>query len=230
MSKSIFVVAAHPDDEVLGCGGTIARYAHDGVRVNVAFISDGVSSREGVDSGSAEFRAAQEARRTAAYAACGILGANIVFFGAYSDNRLDSVPLLDVIKTVEALFAQHRPEIVFTHHAHDLNVDHRLVHQAVETACRPCAGGTVKTAAFFEVPSSTEWRMPGNSTSFAPNWYVDISAWLDRKLRALEAYAVEVRDWPHPRSMRAVEYLARWRGATVGVDAAESYVIGRQIS
>jgi LmbE family N-acetylglucosaminyl deacetylase len=230
MGKSILILAAHPDDEVLGCGGTMARYAGEGAVVNVAFLADGVSSRADAPAGSAKFRSELAARRAAANTACRILGATVVSFGDFPDNRLDTIALLDVVKFVEALLSQCRPDTVLTHHAGDLNIDHRRTHQAVETACRPIAGAPVKTIASFEVPSSTEWRLDAGVAAFTPNWFVDITGWLDQKLRALDAYAAELREWPHPRSRRAVEYLARWRGATVGVDAAESYILGRQLS
>jgi N-acetylglucosamine malate deacetylase 1 len=230
MGKSILVLAAHPDDEVLGCGGTMARYAHEGATVRVAFLGDGVSARGSADSDVALFRGEIAARRAAAKAACGILGATIACFGDFPDNRLDTIALLDVVKFVEGLLEQHHPDTVLTHHGGDLNIDHRRAHQAVETACRPQAGRSVRTIASFEVPSSTEWRLPGAAAVFVPNWFIDISQWLEHKLRALDAYATEMRDWPHPRSRRAVEHLARWRGATVGVDAAESYMLGRQLS
>jgi N-acetylglucosamine malate deacetylase 1 len=208
----------------------MARYADEGAAINVAFLGDGVSSRGDPAADSAVFKSQAAARRAAAEAACGILGATIVSFGRFPDNRLDTVALLDIVKFVETLLEQHRPDTVFTHHAGDLNIDHRRAHQAVETACRPQSGRSVRTIASFEVPSSTEWRLPGASAAFAPNWFIDISQWLDHKLRALDAYAAEMREWPHPRSRRGVEYLARWRGATVGVDAAESYMLGRQLS
>ncbi len=208
----------------------MARYANDGATVNVAFLSDGVSSRGEMSADSARYKGEMAARRAAAEAACAVLGANVARFGDFPDNRLDTVALLDVVKFVEALVRQHRPDTVFTHHAGDLNIDHRTAHQAVETACRPQTGCPVRTIAAFEVPSSTEWRTVGAPAVFVPNWFIDISPWLDHKLRALDAYATELRDWPHPRSRRAVEHLARWRGATVGVDAAESYLLGRQLS
>jgi LmbE family N-acetylglucosaminyl deacetylase len=120
--------------------------------------------------------------------------------------------------------------VVYTHHAGDLNVDHQRVSQAVMTACRPQPGCAVKKIAFFEIPSSTEWQSPSSGPAFAPNWFVDISGTLDTKLKALKAYHGEIRPWPHARSYEAVEHLARWRGATVGCDAAEAFVIGRKIS
>ena len=142
---------------------------------------------------------------------------------------MDTVALLDITKAVEALIAEYSPEMVLTHHAGDVNIDHRRLHDAVVTACRPQKGKSVNTLLCFEVPSSTEWQLPGSGPVFAPNWFVDISSTLDRKLLALDAYAAELRDWPHPRSRQGVEHLVRWRGATVGVDAAESFVLGRQL-
>jgi LmbE family N-acetylglucosaminyl deacetylase len=226
MMQSILILAAHPDDEVLGCGGTIAKFTDDGFIVNVAFLADGVFSRA-----VAPTIRQQEltSRRTAAQKACEILGAKSVSFGDFPDNRLDTIPLLDITQAVEIIIAKHQPDIVFTHHAGDLNIDHRRLHEATVTASRPQQGHSVKTLLCFEVPSSTEWQLPGSAPTFMPNWFVDISATLDRKLAALDAYAKELRPWPHPRSLRGVEHLAHWRGATVGVDAAEAFILGRQL-
>ncbi len=224
--KSILVVAGHPDDEVLGCGGTIAKWADAGATTHVAFLADGVSSRTGeVDT----LQSVLSARRAAAQKACSVLGVTTVTFGEFPDNRMDTVALLDVVKSIEALIAKHQPDTVLTHHAGDVNIDHQRVHQALVAACRPQHGHPVKTVLSFEVPSSTEWQLPGSAPVFAPNWFVDISNTLNRKLAALDAYAAELRAWPHPRSRQAVEYLARWRGATVGVDAAEAFELGRQL-
>jgi LmbE family N-acetylglucosaminyl deacetylase len=226
MSSAVLVLAAHPDDEALGCGGTIAKLADGGARIHVAFLADGVFSREG--NGVAQ-QTQLTARRAAAQKACQILGVESVSFGDFPDNRMDTVGLLDITKVVEALIAKYLPEVVLTHHAGDVNIDHRRLHDAVVTACRPQKGKSVNTLLCFEVPSSTEWQLPGSGPVFAPNWFVDISSTLDRKLLALDAYAAELRDWPHPRSKQGVEHLARWRGATVGVDAAEAFVLGRQL-
>lgn len=227
MTQSILILAAHPDDEVLGCGGTIAKLADQGAIVHVAFLADGVFSRAG------DMVAQREelgVRRTAAHKACDILGVKSVSFGDFPDNRMDTVALLDIIKALEELIVAHQPEVVFTHHAGDVNIDHRRIHEAVVTACRPQCGHPVKTLLCFEVPSSTEWQLPGSAPVFAPNWFVDISGTLDRKLAALDVYAAELRDWPHPRSRQAVEHLAHWRGATVGADAAEAFMLGRQLA
>ncbi len=227
MTQSILILAAHPDDEVLGCGGTIAKLADEGAIVHVAFLADGVFSRAGEQTAQ---QLELSSRRAAAQKACEILGVKSVSFGDFPDNRMDTIPLLDIIQAVETLIVQHQPEIVFTHHAGDVNIDHRRLHEAVVTACRPQHGHPVKTLLCFEVPSSTEWQLPGSAPAFTPNWFVDISTMLVRKLAALEAYADELRTWPHPRSRQGVEHLAHWRGAMVGVDAAEAFILGRQLA
>ena len=221
---SILVVAAHPDDEVLGCGGYIAARVKSGDEVVVTFLSDGVTSRD-KNLGISEI----EARRIAARSASNVLGVKDVSFGDFPDNKLDSVPILEVIKTIEAVVKRVRPSIVVTHFGGDLNIDHRIVNQAVLTACRPTANQVVKQVMFFEVPSSTEWQVPTEGQAFVPNWFEDISQTLELKVKALMMYEHELREWPHPRSVKAVEHLAHWRGASGGVDAAEAFVLGRRI-
>lgn len=225
MNRRVLVVAAHADDEVLGCGGTIAKWAATGSEISVAFLADGVRSRR--NSGA---EAEIATRQNAAASACAILGGKIAGFGSFPDNSMDTVPLLDVVQHVERLIAEVRPDTVLTHHAGDVNVDHRRIHEAMIAACRPQTGHTVRTLLFFEVASSTEWQVPGSAPQFAPNWYEDISATLDKKLAALEAYSAELRPWPHPRSRKGVEALAHWRGATAGFEAAEAFVLGRQLA
>ena len=226
MNNSVLVVAAHPDDEVLGCGGTMAKMSSEGFSVHVAFLADGVSSRN--ESRSINKRKLA-LRRRAARTACRLLGAKSVSFGDYSDNSMDSMPLLKVIKRVESLITEFAPRIILTHHVGDLNVDHQVVHRAVITACRPQGSNPVKSIRCFEVVSSTEWQTPTCGQPFAPDWFVDISETLKNKLAAFEAYADELREWPHPRSLNGVEALARWRGATIGAKAAEAYVLARHI-
>lgn len=222
--KPILVVAAHPDDEALGCGGTIARWVDEGAEVHLAFMADGIGARI---PGPEEERALHQ-RRDAANSAANILGATSVKFDDLPDNQLDSIPLLDIAQGVEALINRYQPETVLTHHAGDLNIDHRRVHQAVMTACRPQSGHPVKTLLCFEVMSSTEWQPACTSIPFEPHWYVDISTTLDRKLAALDAYSEEMRPWPHPRSIKAVDYRARWHGATIGCEAAEAFMLARK--
>jgi LmbE family N-acetylglucosaminyl deacetylase len=168
-------------------------------------------------------------RRQAAESAADVLGVASIHSLDLPDNRLDAIELLDIVKQIESAVRRHRPAIVLTHHAGDVNIDHRIVHEAVVTACRPQPNRSVRTLLFFEVPSSTEWQTPGSAPPFLPNWFVDVSATLTRKLQALEAYRDELRDFPHPRSLQGAEALARWRGASVGVLAAEAFILGRRI-
>ena len=159
-----------------------------------------------------------------------MLGVKSVSFDNFPDNQMDSVVLLDIVKVIESTISKYKPEMIFTHHSGDLNVDHRVVNKAVVTACRPLANNSVKTVLFYEIPSSTEWQIPSAYPVFTPNWFVDISVELVCKIEALQAYRDELRSWPHPRSVKGVEYLAHWRGATISVDAAEAFVLGRMLS
>jgi LmbE family N-acetylglucosaminyl deacetylase len=219
----ILVVVAHPDDEALGCGGTIARLARQEASVRIVFLADGVSAR-----GKASSDELQQ-RRAAAAKAAQILGAERPLHLNFPDNRMDTVALLEVVQSVEKVIESYRPDTVLTHHGGDLNIDHRRVHEAVLTACRPQPGHPVERVLAFEVPSSTEWQTTGSPPVFAPNLFVDIGADLATKRLALEAYAVEMRAWPHPRSYEAIEHLARWRGSTAGCDAAEAFVVARLV-
>ena len=227
MKKNTLIIAAHPDDEVLGCGGTIAKLANEGVLVHVAFLADGVFSRK---NGQKDQQKELNDRRAAAQQACDILGVKSVSFGDFPDNKMDVGPLLDIVKAVEELISKHQPDTLFTHHCGDVNIDHRCIHEAVVAACRPQKGHPVKKLLAFEVASSTEWQLPHSGPVFLPNYFVDISNTLDKKMAALDLYAKELRPWPHPRSRKAVEHLAHWRGATMGVDAAEAFMLGRQLA
>ena len=222
MSNTVLVVAAHPDDEVLGCGGTIARHVSTGDRVEVAFFTDGVGARH--QAGGAAHLKEEEIRNEATRCAAGILGMGKPTCFGFPDNRLDAVDLLDLVKAVEAVGQRCRPSIVYTHWAGDLNVDHRLVYQAVMTAFRPIADCPVLQIRSFEIPSSTEWGDRAVTPAFRPNLYVGIDRFLDIKRRALDAYDREMRPFPHPRSHQAIEALARWRGAESGMLMAEGFV------
>jgi len=227
MKQRIAVIAAHPDDEVLGCGGTLARLTNSGHDVHILLLADGESSRGGekhtIDS------KLLSARITAAENACKVLGCTSVKLLGLPDNRLDGLERLDIIKRIEDFIEHHRPQTIFTHHAGDVNIDHHVVHDAVIAACRPQPGHPVKELLFFEVPSSTEWRPRGSGEIFYPNLFVDISTTISIKMKALNAYEMELRAFPHPRSVKAVEALAQWRGATVGVEAAEAFMLGRKL-
>lgn len=223
--NKVLVVAAHPDDEVLGCGATIAKHRQAGDEVHVVILAEGLTSRG--DTGQ-DFSEDLTRLRASAEKAHRILGSSSLELQRLPDNRMDSVDLLDIVKVVEAAIAQRQPSIVYTHHGGDLNIDHQKTHEAVLTACRPQPNGLVKKLLFFEVASSTDWQSY-QSAPFVPNWFVDISSTLPLKMQALQAYQSEMRAWPHARSIEALEHLAKWRGASVGVNAAEAFMLGRQI-
>lgn len=220
MNKTVLVVAAHPDDEVLGCGGTIARHAAEGCRVYVVFLADGEGARK-----NAVPEAAAE-REGSAATALQILGARPPIFLGLEDNRLDAYPLLEIVQLVEKVVADLKPDIVYTHHGGDLNIDHELTHRAVMTACRPLPGSAASEIYTFEVVSSTEWGSPGVH-HFAPQMYVDISSYMAQKTLAMEAYLEEMRTTPHARSFENVAALASYRGASVGVALAEAFMVMR---
>lgn len=220
MSKTVLVVAAHADDEALGCGGTIAKHAAAGDQVHAVFVADGVTSRPGGEPDELK------RRKQATGDACAILGVSTIEFLGLPDNRLDSLALLDIVQMLEEVIGRIRPDVVYTHHYGDLNVDHRITHQAAMTACRPLPGSTVREIYTFEVISSTEWNSAGLAP-FIPNLYVDIGAYIETKLKSLEAYAPEMRNPPHSRSLEHARSLAKHRGNCVGVDAAEAFMVMR---
>ncbi len=224
---NILVIAAHPDDEILGCGGTIAKHIKNGDNVNVVIMAQGIVSRGG--SSEAQAKAIEELASTAKKAnAC--LGVNNVTLLKLPDNQMDTLSRLEITQQVEKLIEQFKPERVYTHHIGDVNIDHRRIHEAVVTACRPQPNHPVKTLLFFEVASSTEWQPPQSAPAFSPNWFNDISDTLCLKTEALNIYACEMREWPHARSVQALEHLARWRGATIATEAAEAFILGRHLS
>ena len=221
--RTVLIVAAHTDDEALGCGGTIARHVAEGDTVYAVFLADGVTSRP--DASTAQL----DQRNSAAANAHEILGIKKVYMLGFPDNRMDGIPLLDLVQRLEEVLERVRPEIVYTHHFGDLNVDHRITHQATLTACRPIPRASVKEIYAFEVLSSTEWNTPG-VTPFVPNVFVDISDYLDTKISALRAYELEMREEPHSRSIENAIRLAGLRGNTVGVKAAEGFSLVRALS
>ena len=225
---TIMVIAAHPDDEVLGCGGSISKWTTIGESVHILILAEGATSRNSTnDHGEQDNKLSMLSH--AAEKSASILKASSVELLNYPDNRLDSVDLLDLVRVIEDKVSLLKPEIVVTHHSGDLNIDHRIVHQAVLTACRPQPGSTVKRIMVFEILSSTEWQSPESQYAFRPNWFVDVTDTLDIKVQALKAYSMEMRAWPHPRSLDGVKHLARMRGATVGVEAAEAFMLLREI-
>lgn len=220
MNNKILVIVAHADDEAIGCGGTIARHTAQGDSVELLILADGVTSRTNSDS------ADLANRQSATDLAQTVLGIRQATYLGFTDNSLDSVPLLHVVHQIEPVMRRVEPDIVYTHHVGDLNIDHRITHQATMTACRPLPGQSVKEIYTFEVVSSTEWNSPF-LYPFVPQLFVDITDHLDTKLKALEAYKIEMRPAPHSRSVEHIRALAIHRGHSAGVSAAEAFMVMR---
>ncbi len=218
---NVLVVAAHPDDEALGAGAAIARHAKAGDHVSILFLTNGTSAREGASSADAR------ERRACAEAAAGVMGAADLRFEDFPDNALDTVPLLAIVKAVERAASAGAPEIVYLHHAGDLNIDHAIAARAALTCFRPLPGARAKKLLAFEVPSSTGWDHAG--APFVPNLFLDAGAFLEAKLAAVAAYAPELRDFPHARSLESIRARAVAWGAQAGLEAAEPFVTLREV-
>jgi len=212
---------------VLGCGATAARLARQGYAIHIAILGEGITSRARTAEAADRAQVADlhdRARRAAA-----LLGAQDVVLHNLPDNRFDSIPLLEVVKTVEDLIGRVQPEVVYTHHGGDLNVDHQVTHRAVLTATRPTAGQPVRALYAFEAASSTEWAFQRFDPVFRPNWFVDVEATLEVKLAAMALYESEARPFPHPRSSQALTAMAMRWGSVAGCRAAEAFELIRGI-
>ena len=220
--KNILVISAHPDDEVLGCGGTIIKYSK---KFNVFSIiaGEGITSRN--QKRPKNIKSRLDILKKQALMAAKIMGVKKTFFLSLPDNKLDTLPLLEIIQKIESIILKIKPEIIYTHHHGDLNIDHRITHEAVLTAYRPIPGSSVKTIYAFETVSSTEWSSVAIGPVFHPTRFVDISANWQAKKRALQAYSIEMRPYPHARSMEALEALARVRGTNIGTNLAEAFEV-----
>lgn len=221
----VLIVAAHPDDEILGCGGTIARLVSEGVSVFTLILGEGVTSRDRKRQTGGRQRDINKLRGEAKKANQKI-GVKDTFAFDFPDNRFDTVPLLDIVKIIEEIKAKILPQAIYTHHENDLNIDHQITYRAVLTATRPLIDEVVKEIYSFYVPSSTEWSCP---QKFLPNVYVDISNTLKQKLKAMEEYQSELRNFPHPRSLKGIELIASYWGLISGLLYAEPFELVRMI-
>jgi LmbE family N-acetylglucosaminyl deacetylase len=221
------IIAAHPDDEVLGCGGTIAKLATEGEEVHILILATGLTSRVGFET---EKNAdALKIHLERASRAGALLGAKNVNFAGFPDQKLDTLPLLEITHRIEAEIESVKPQTIFTHHGGDLNQDHVITFRATLTATRPMAGSVVRSVYAYEVPSSTEWAFQKFEPKFQPNLFHNITETLPRKIQAMQIYESETREFPHPRSPQALQSIAyRW-GSVVGFNAAEVFEIVREI-
>ena len=217
--KKILVVAAHPDDEVLGCFGTVARLIKEGYEAYTLILGEGKTSRD--EERRPEIKKNEiEILNTEIQKANNIIGIKKVFVEFFPDNRFDSVDLLDIIKVISRIKDEIKPDIIFTHYENDLNIDHQITYKAVITATRPMENESVKEIYSFEVLSSTEWKYP---LSFSPDVFFDISDTIDLKINSMREYASELCEYPHPRSLEGIELNAKYNGLRVGKKYVEVF-------
>lgn len=222
---NVLVIAAHPDDEVCGMGGTIAKLASKGDKVYVLFVTDGCTSQYRHCSNLDEIlkRKYEEAKR-----ATDVLGVKKIFFGDLPDMRLDNIDHIEVNNVIENVVKEIEPEAVYTHFYGDVNLDHQCVYKSTLVAVRPLPGQSVKEVYCYSVPSSTEWTAGTSSTTFMPNVYVDISNYAEKKYAAFAEYKTEVREFPHPRSVEHMKALDTAVGLQVGLGRSESFMLLRK--
>jgi LmbE family N-acetylglucosaminyl deacetylase len=230
-NKKIMIVVAHPDDELLGLGATLHRLIKDyNVKTHVVILGEGITSRSNkrdLDLWEDQLAVHRENIQNAQKA----IGFHSTSIFDFPDNRFDSVALLDIIKVVEKEKTKFLPEVIFTHHGGDVNIDHQRTFEAVITACRPMEDEKTKTIITFETPSGTEWRSPTDPRYFLPNLFFSVSQVnLDAKIKGMESYEFERREYPHPRSPEALKIQAQRWGITVGTHFAEAFCLVRSIN
>ncbi|MEQ8189541.1 MAG: PIG-L family deacetylase [Candidatus Eremiobacterota bacterium] len=217
-NNRILIVASHPDDEILGCGGTVARLIKDGYEAYTLILGEGITSRDRERDRQKRENELEELKKQI-HQANEVIGIKEVFIYEFPDNRFDSIPLLEIIKVVELIKNDVKPEIIFTHYENDLNIDHQITYKATLTATRPLIGETVKEIYSFEILSSTEWNYP---LSFSPDVFFNITDTLELKLNAMNKYS-ELRDFPHPRSLEGIKINAKYWGMRVGNGYSEAF-------
>ncbi len=232
----ILVIAAHPDDEVLGAGGTILKHTQSGDEVKIIIMASGIFARRKsglqsvttYDPSNSELLKMEkeiELLKKDARRAAKILNVSKISFYNLPDNELDSIPLLKIVKLIENEIECEKPDRIYTHHRNDLNIDHRLVFNACLTACRPINKKSIELIS-FEVPSSTEWNYPN---TFNPNYFICIEKQLSKKIQAMKCYKTELKKFPHPRSLEYLKINANRWGSISGNIAAEAFEIIRKI-
>lgn len=224
--EKVLVVVAHPDDELIGVGGTLRKHVKNGDEVHVLILGDGKTSRQN------KYEAMNDSTKTLSMAettkAMKVLGITNLYHEYLPDNRFDQLTLLDIVKLVAQYIEKVSPSLVYSHHSGDLNVDHQLTAEAVIIATRPIQNSSIKELRLFETLSSTEMAGSRFTHVFIPNLFVNIENELEDKLDALKCYESEMREFPHPRSLKAIEYNARVWGAKNNQMAIEPFYIFRK--
>jgi len=217
----VVVIGAHPDDELLGAGATLAMLVRAGAQVHAAVVCDAASGRRSPGVAAALERDGQRAAE--------IMGFASLRFLRLPGQRLDTVPAADLTELIGGVLDDIRPQVLYTHVPDDVDIDHGLVARAAWRACRPDSRDGPHRFAAFEAPSSAEWAWAAEGNGLRPNLFVDVADTLDTKIAALECYETKARDYPHPSSMRALRERAAFWGSQVGCGAAEPFRILRQV-
>lgn len=221
--KTVLIVAAHPDDEILGVGGTAARHVAEGDVVYALILGEGQTSR-GAHREDISREIVEKLHKNTLESAEAV-GFREVFFADFPDNRFDAVNLLDIVKAVEQKIREIQPQIVYTHYSGDLNIDHQCTARAVLTATRPMADCCVEELYAFETLSSSEWNFDYSAQpAFCPNVFVDITDYYEKKEQAMNCYVSELCMFPHPRSLTGMDVLSKTRGMAAGMERAEAFM------
>ena len=224
--QKILVVVAHPDDEILGMGGTIAKLSVQGKDVHVLIVTDGSSAQY---RGSENLQKIIDEKKLETKNACDRVGVKSIHYGGMPDMQLDVTPHIQVNQAIEKVIDEIQPDAVFTHFYGDVNLDHQCVFRSVMVAVRPVADQVVKEVYCFNVPSSTEWNVFNATTMFMPNIVVDIADFAEQKYAALAEYKTELREYPHPRSIEHIRKQDEAEGLKAGLLCGESFMLIRKV-
>lgn len=228
MKDKVLVIAAHPDDEVLGLGGTIAKYVEKGIEVALLIVTDGSTSQY---RNSPRLNAIIEEKKLAIKNSCNILGINKIYYGNLPDMKLDTISHIKINEIIENVIDEYKPTIIYTHFYGDVNKDHRCVFESTMVACRPVPNQVVSKIFLYSVPSSTEWNIQNKDFIFTPNYYEEISEDnAEKKYNAMNCYKEELREYPHPRSIKYLKEKDIFEGNKIGINKAESFMLVRSIN
>lgn len=225
MIRRILVIAAHPDDEIIGVGGTMVKRIKEGCEAHALILGEGISSRTEENPNEVIAKQSELYKHMDEAAKC--IGYSTVECLKLPDNRLDQLTLLDVVHQIEGVIDKLKPDIIYTHYENDMNIDHQITYRAVLTATRPMRTCSVKEVYAFETMSSSEWYF--GKPTFSPNVFVGIEMEMEQKISALKIYESEMRPFPHPRSLEGIIAMGQARGITMEAKYAEAFMLVRSI-
>lgn len=229
LGNRVLVVAAHPDDELLGCGATLLKLQKSNVQIFLVYISEGVSARFEKGVSNLKLNDSIENRENMAKEYARKRNFTILDFFRYPNLRIDGTSFLDSVKQIQSVIEKINPDVVLTHFSGDLNRDHRFCFEVTFNAIRPFSQKTVKSLLSFEIPSSTEWNAPTEFPKYFPNYFVNVEDEIKDKIEDLDCYSYEMRNFPHPRSKEIVLAWSQIRGSQAGFRNAESFIVVRSI-